>query len=399
MWQVAFQNIRHHSFRTVLSIPGIIIGVASLVAILLVMDDVERYVKERISLGTSLETLFIKTGMYKEVNGVMIRKDTMSTFHYNDLTDLRKSISRPAEINLLGRYGTQVLFSDDSTETGVIVNACVTIENTWEILAGRKFTEGDVRYRLSEAVVNESFARAVLHDRQMAELIGRKIMVGENAFQIIGVINNGNSTQSEIYCPITLFSDEDFKWDPPSCIVDAADIGDVPELKAQVGNWLRTHFEKPDDFIVESNDHRVEIVMKGLWLARRMMALIIGISVMIGGLGLMNVLLISVAERTGEISMRKAEGVNKPTIFFQFLCESIVISGFGSFLGLVAGILSVIAGIPLVKAFTGIQFQVAYTWNILFVVAALSIVTGIVFGLCPALRAAFVSPVKGGRRE
>lgn len=397
--RAAFQNIRHHFFRTVLSIPGIIIGVAALVAILSVIDDGERYAKDRIRQATSLETIFIKTGVYEAVNGVTVRKDTVSTFHYNDLTELRKFVTRPAKINLVGRYGTQVSFSDDSTETGVIMNACVTIEDTWALLAGRKFTEADVRYRLSEAVVNESFARAVLHNRQTAELIGRKIVVGEKAFQIIGVINNGNATQAEVYCPITLFSDEDFKWDPPSCIVEAADIADVPELKAQVSDWLKTHFEKNHDFIVQSNDHRVEIVMKGFWLARCMMALIIGISIMVGGFGMMNLLLISLSERRIEIGMQKAAGVSKLNIFFQFLCEAITISGFGSFLGLIAGVLSVMAGIPLIKTFTGIQFQVACTWNIFIAVAVLSVVTGILFGMYPALRAAFVSPVKGSRRE
>jgi putative ABC transport system permease protein len=113
----------------------------------------------------------------------------------------------------------------------------------------------------------------------------------------------------------------------------------------------------------------------------------------------MNVLLISVTERTAEIGVRKAVGANKRDIILQFLSESITISLFGSLLGLVLGILGTMAIVPIVKSMTGVPFQAAYTLNTLMIISILSVVVGIVFGTYPAMRAARLDPVEAIRRE
>ena len=129
------------------------------------------------------------------------------------------------------------------------------------------------------------------------------------------------------------------------------------------------------------------------------MGLIVGISVVVGGIGIMNVLLISITERTVEIGIRKAVGANRRDIVFQFLAESITVSAFGSLIGLAFGIAVTAAAVPIVASVTEIPFYAIYTWNTLIVTGTLAIILGIVFGTYPAMRAARLDPVEAIRRE
>jgi putative ABC transport system permease protein len=117
------------------------------------------------------------------------------------------------------------------------------------------------------------------------------------------------------------------------------------------------------------------------------MSMIVGISIVVGGVGVMNVLLISVTERTVEIGIRKAMGAKRKDIMLQFLSESVTISAFGSGLGLIFGILSTFAIVPIIKAFVPVPFEASYTWDTLMIIAIISVLIGIVFGTYPAMRA------------
>ena len=113
----------------------------------------------------------------------------------------------------------------------------------------------------------------------------------------------------------------------------------------------------------------------------------------------MNVLLISVTERTREIGIRKAVGANRRHVVLQFLAESIAISGFGSLVGFVVGILGTMAFVPIIKSLTKVPFQAAYTWNTFVLISVIALLIGIVFGTYPALRASRLDSVEAMRHE
>ena len=113
----------------------------------------------------------------------------------------------------------------------------------------------------------------------------------------------------------------------------------------------------------------------------------------------MNVLLISVTQRTAEIGVRKAVGATRKDIIFLFLAESITVSAFGSFVGLIVGILGTMVSIPVINAITKIPFRAAYTLDTLLIISTIAIFIGILFGTYPALRASRLDPVEAIRRE
>lgn len=200
--------------------------------------------------------------------------------------------------------------------------------------------------------------------------------------------------------PVTVFPDSALKANPPVCVIEAGDVEDVPLLKTQVENWLKANMSTQlADFTIVTNEQRVSQAAKGFLLFRLVMGLIVGISVLVGGIGVMNVLLISVTERTVEIGVRKALGAKRQDILWQFLSESITISTLGSLLGLVLGLLATLAFIPIVKALTDIPFQVAYTWNTFIIIMVTAMLIGVIFGTYPAMRAARLDPVEAIRRE
>jgi putative ABC transport system permease protein len=197
-----------------------------------------------------------------------------------------------------------------------------------------------------------------------------------------------------------LFSGRDFDDSPPQCIIEAGKVENVLAIRSQVENWLKTSFpEKSSEFSVGTDDNRLKQIARDFLLFKVIMSMIVGISIVVGGVGVMNVLLISVTERTVEIGIRKAMGAKRKDIMLQFLSESVTISAFGSGLGLIFGVLSTFAIVPIIKAFVPVPFEASYTWDTLMIIAIISVFIGIVFGTYPAMRASRLDPVEAIRRE
>lgn len=230
-------------------------------------------------------------------------------------------------------------------------------------------------------------------------LIGKKIRFENHALTIIGIVPEPLVKSAQIYFPITLLSDVELREHPPMIYFDVKKTEDIPQLKSEIQNWLHHEFGTDDNFTIQTNDFRIEQATKAFLVFRVVMGLIVGISVLVGGIGVMNVLLISVTERTAEIGIHKATGANKRDIILLFLSESITVSAFGSVLGLVLGVVGTMIIIPIVKAITEVPFQAAFTWNTLVVISIISLLVGIVFGTYPAIRAARLNPVDAIRHE
>jgi putative ABC transport system permease protein len=207
---------------------------------------------------------------------------------------------------------------------------------------------------------------------------------------------------SVAYVPLTVFGSTSPMAAErlPSLAVLADRVEDVPVLRGTIETWLKERFaERSASLSVISNEGRVAQAQRAILLFKMVMGAITGISIVVGGVGVMNVLLVSIIERTREIGIRKATGARRRDIAIQFLTESVTISVSGSLLGIALGLAGVFAFAPIVRNLTAAPFQPAMTGPSIGVALALGIVVGIVFGTYPALRAARLTPLDAIRHE
>ncbi|QHT68172.1 ABC transporter permease [Rhodocytophaga rosea] len=400
---LARQNIVSRLFHTLLSVLGIVIGVAALVTILSMIDGMEKYAQEQITKTTSLKAVNIRTETHKNVNGVRLKKESYAYLDYSQFQQLVASLTHPAKTYLNFNQSHEVNLQGKNTPAGALtIGRAAPAATDVNMAYGRYFTKAEVDSQAKVAYVNHVLASHLMGKDSLSGLLRQKITFSNKEVQVIGILAPSEypSEQAQLFTPITLFSKEELAAEPPFCTIIADEVEAVPAIKVQVEKWLSQQFKgKETDFVVATNEMRVKQAAQGFLLFRIVMGLIVGISVIVGGIGVMNVLLISVTERTVEIGVRKALGAKKQDILLQFLAESVSISLFGSFLGLVLGILSTMVIIPVIKMLTQAPFQAAYTLTTFLIIAAIAILIGIVFGTYPAVRAARLDPVEAIRRE
>jgi putative ABC transport system permease protein len=395
---LAFANIRSNVLHTFLSVLGIVIGVAALVSILSLIDGMEEFARDQISQTTSLNAIIIQTEAYKRVNEVRIRKDSISIIDYERFKQLTANLSKSAKPHIRATASGEATLASGKKIGALLLATSTTLEPTCVVAAGSTFTEEDLNEKKSDAVVNHAFLKAA--GLTEATALETTITLNNKPHIIKGILQEDVVNTPKIYFPITTLSETELQATPPEIILEAEKTEEIPALKTDINTWLEKHDkDAKQNFRVITNEFRIEQATKGFLLFRVIMGLIVGISVLVGGIGVMNVLLISVTERTAEIGIRKATGANRRDIMLLFLSESITVSAFGSFLGLVLGVFGTMVIIPIIKAITEVPFQAAYTWNTFFVITTLSILVGIVFGTYPAIRASRLNPVEAIRHE
>jgi len=218
--------------------------------------------------------------------------------------------------------------------------------------------------------------------------------------EIVGIATGGRKEEvAKLVYPMSLISPQNLKNRPPSAYITTSDVRRVSDIKQKISDWFQANFpENHQDFSLITNEVRVKQAEQGFLLFRIIMGLIVGLSVLVGGIGVMNVMLISVNERTSEIGICKAMGAKRRDIFIQYLSESITISGLGSGLGLIFGILGTLVVVPIVKSLTKIPFEAVYTFNTLLIIGIVALLVGVLFGTYPALRASKLNPVEAIRQ-
>ncbi len=392
---MAFQSIRSRFFHTILSVLGIIVGVAALVATLSLIDGMEEYANRMITETTSLKAVMVESETHEQVNNIRVRKDSIAYFSYADSKSLQVAIDVPNQLYLKNRSNHIFKFTGNPNPLAAYrYHSNEVYRETEELTKGRFLSEADLEAKSPVAVVNLAFAQ-LIDSVQTDQVIGKSILDQDSvAYEIVGILTPEEADLPKVYLPISRLSSAQLAQHPPRVVFEAEKVQDVPAIKAQTLAWLEDRFgARAKSFTVFDNGFRVKQANEGFLIFRVIMGMIVGLSVFVGGIGVMNVLLISVSERTSEIGIRKAIGASKSTIVTQFLSESIAVSIFGSFIGLLLGMILAMLALPVLKMVADVPFSVSFTVNTMLLIAVISVLIGVVFGTYPALKASRLDPV------
>ena len=393
----ALENIRTNFFHTLLSVVGITIGVAALIIILSMIDGMEDYAENQISSTTSVKVVEISSVTTQSVDGVSIPRENPVVLTGEMHQDIISDIPVPFTTYRVARYSTQI--SANSQQIGSLVYfADEGYVGYYPQIQGSLFDE-DADAETRRAVVSTVMAERIAGESYKPDkLIGSELEIDGKSYSVTGIVE-GLSPSPEILIPINLLSAEQLHNHLPYITIEAGSVEDVPVVRKWVEEWRNSSSFTEEDIRIFSQDFRVDQATQGFMLFRIIMGLIVGISVIVGGIGVMNVLLISVTQRTKEIGVRKAVGSRKKDIYVQFLSESMVISLFGTLVGVVLGIVVSIAVSPIVHQIIEVPFRPAFSLVTIASITFFSLFIGILFGTFPAYKASQLSPIDALRRE
>ncbi len=395
---IALDNMRNNPMHTILSTLGIIIGIAALVAILSVGDGLEKLGREQIGSSTSLQYMSVTSKLSEVRDGIRIPLENRHALSYGDYESISEKFQDIQAVDLFVQGSAFVQLEEDSSRIpSRIIGRTEGFADFEEFhFEGRNFGKSEITGAEQVVVINRDLALAL---DSTESVLGRNLNFNGSGYQIIGIAEadliDGNP---QVFLPVTAFRHADNTDVYPQLLIKAKQIEAILQLKTEVGSFLAEKY--PDaEFSIGTNEERVEQFEDGILLFKLVMGLITGISVLVGGIGVMNVLLISIKDRTREIGIRKATGAKRTDILLQFLSESVTITFAGCLMGLLVGMVAVFAFAPLVDLMTNFDFPVTFTWSTILFVLLIGFLVGIIFGTYPAWRASQLTPVEAIRRE
>ena len=410
--RVAWVSLLANKMRALLTMLGIIIGVGAVVGMLAIGNGLSRY----------LEAEFNRLGV-----GVFYISPQVDTEDPNN-TQRPQLNSADAEALLLP--GAAPAVRDIALEVGnqatvnagtgaflyqiraITPNYFTISENS--LGAGRYYTEAEERSRARVALVGAEAARTLFGDINSA--VGRRLTINNVTFEVVGVlttrtsgVSGGFNTPAEtIYVPYRtslswLFRNRFTKRvDVDQITVQAVDRTKVNEAIRQVTELLRQRHRltyQSNDFRIENPEQTAQQAQTSIVGFNAFLGVIAGISLLVGGIGIMNIMLVSVAQRTREIGLRKAVGARPRDILMQFLIEAVVLCLSGGALGVALGRTPSFVGTFVLQNVMLVNSQAVITPGSIILATAVSALIGVSFGLFPAMRAARLHPIQALRSE
>lgn len=404
--RISLNSIRSHLLRTVITIMIIALGITALVGILTSIDAIKYFLNNNFSRMGANTIIIQNRGLRVHMGPQSTRPRSYRPITYQEAMRFKQEFDFPAYTSVF-TYGTGIAtltFGSEKTHPNVSVigtddEYIITSGN--EIARGRNFNQVELTYGSNVAVIGSNLVSTLF--KGGVDPLGQMIGIGTDKYLIIGILKEKGSSigfTSDNQCFVPLenvrrkFPRPDRSYSINVMVKDQEMLS-VAESEAtglfRIIRQLRQGEET--NFDVSKSDNLAEMLFENLKYLR-MAATVIGLITLIGAaIGLMNIMLVSVTERTREIGIRKAIGATKRTIRNQFLAEAIVIAQMGGILGIVLGILAGNA----VGAIIGSGFIVPWVWIIGGVI--LCFVVALVSGILPATKAANLDPVESLRYE
>jgi putative ABC transport system permease protein len=404
--RTAYNGLTTNKSRSLLTILGIVIGIAAIIIVMAVGQGAEQLILGEIE-GIGATTISIDPGKQPEgpSNFAELYTDTLRP---KDIEELKKpsNVQGLKDISPMVIHPTVLTYEDETkratvTGTGEVFADILALEPD----VGEYFSEEDVEQRSRVVVLGHAIKEDLFG---LSEAVGQTIRIKDQPFRVIGVFaEQGQSlfaVDDMVLAPYTTTQQYLSGTDYFNSVITRAESEDiVPRVVHDIEATLRESHDiddpENDDFNVTTQAEAIETIGTITTILTVLLGSVAAISLVVGGIGIMNIMLVSVTERTREIGLRKALGATRKDILTQFLYESIMLTAIGGLIGIALG-----AAISY-AASLGLRAYVADGWAFAFPISAavlglgMSAVIGLVFGIYPAKRAAEKSPMEALRYE
>jgi putative ABC transport system permease protein len=402
---IAWQGILDNRMRSMLTVLGIIIGIAAVIILLAIGQGAKLETQKQIqSLGSNL--IYIRPGSVSP-SSISLGQGSAATLTYADTVAIREICPAVADVAAVYNSNYQVQHAGMNTSTSIVATEpCYCDIRNFHPIKGRFFTQADL----------DSYARVcVLGDGVVANIfgededpVGKSVLIRGELFTVLGVMEHKGMTQfndqdDQIFVPLTTGYNTLFGSNAATgrivknILVEAKQEDEVTQAEFQITNVLRQrHKCKPpigDDFIIRTQVDIMQTAQSVTEVFTLLLGTTAGISLLVGGIGIMNIMLVSVTERTREIGIRKAIGARYYQIMAQFIIEAIVLSLSGGIIGIAVGLI----GAALVGQLAKWTTEVTPISVILSFFVSIAI--GLFFGIYPARQAARLDPITALRAE
>ncbi|MCT7505743.1 ABC transporter permease [Aliarcobacter cryaerophilus] len=396
---IAIKEIRRNILRSILTILGIVIGVASVIAMVMIGDGTTANVTANIEkLGSNM--LNIRVG--QEKRGAPRDDNSAKPFKIEDITAIKNEVSNLKGVTAENSSMANVVFGNKSNSSLIVgTTSDYFIIKDWEVEQGRIFEEGELSSGKSVCILGTTVVKNLFGDENP---IGATIRIKNFPCSVIGVLASkgassfGRDQDEVVITPLKMYQRKiQGNLDVSTIIVSVMEEKYIEDAKAQIISLMQDRravkVGEADNFHIRDMKDILNTMTSTTKMLTYLLGSIAAISLLVGGIGIMNIMLVSVTERTREIGIRLAIGAMQSEVLLQFLIEAIVLSTWG-------GIIGIFLGLGVGYMVVGI-FDLPYIINtqIILISFIFSTLIGVVFGYFPARKAARLNPIDALRYE
>jgi putative ABC transport system permease protein len=398
--QIALKALSRNKMRSLLTMLGIIIGVGAVIAMVGVGQGAQKKVQDQITaMGTNL--VYVSAGSVNR-GGTNIGAGATKSLVYDDMKAIAREVPAAAEVAPGAGASAQVVYAGQNWNTRVTGTEPQFFDiRDWAFTSGGSFTQDDVQRADNVAVIGDTVRRNLF---PAGDALGQTIRIGNLPFKVVGVLaakgqsGMGQDQDDTIVVPITTLqkkiSGQDWlQFIMVSATSQQASYAAQDQITALLRDRHKIRPGMSDDFMVRNLADVAELADQQASVMTMLLASIAGVSLIVGGIGIMNIMLVSVTERTREIGIRIAIGATEQDVLRQFLTESVVLSLIGGAVGILFGV-----GTSLIITRV-LGWAILISPMAILAAAVFSMAVGVFFGFYPAKKAARLDPIEALRFE